>query len=467
MFKNLFNDPKFYKTLFQLALPITVQYFISSSISLVGVMMVGQLGEVSIAALGLGNQIFFLVSLLIFGLSSGYAIFAAQFWGANDLPNVRRVLGICLTLGMIAAGIFTLAAVLLPHPILSIYTKDPEVIREGVQYLRIAAFSYVPYALSMAFAFMHRSTGQVRLPMFVSAISLLLSVLVSYLLIFGHLGLPALGVRGAAVGMLFARLVEAAGMLSLTYLKRTAIAASPKELFSFNLPFLTQTLSTAMPAVLNEMAWSFAVTTYNIVYARIGTESIAAINITTTIEEMAFVVFFGLANAGAIIIGNTIGAGEQEKAFTYGKRYILIGIAGALVFGQLTSLSSRWILNFYNISPTAADYVRNILLIFSFIMWIKVFNLMLIVGILRSGGDTRFTLLLEMSAIWGIGVPMAVLGGLVLHLEVYWVYLMVISEELVKAFFGYRRFRSRKWVHNLTVVSQVVEPLPAAPSQVN
>ena len=457
MFANLFSDKKFYKNLFVLALPITFQYFISSSINLVGVMMVGQLGEASIAALGLGNQIFFLVNLLMFGISSGYAIFAAQYWGANDVPNIRRVLGLCLTLGLVGSGIFTILAASIPGPILSIYTKDPEVIAQGTQYLRIAAFSYIPFAISMSFSFMHRSTGNVRMPMIISSTSLVLNVIISYLLIFGHFGLPEMGVRGAAIGTLTARLVEASAMVLLTYLTRTPIAASLRELTAYNWVFFQKTIATALPAVVNEIGWSFAITCYNIVYARIGTESIAAVNITATIEEMAFVVFFGLANAGAILIGNAIGAGQEEKAYEYGKRYLMIGVFGALIFGQLASLGSNLILQFYNITPVAAQYARNILLIFSFVMWIKVFNAMMIVGILRSGGDTRFCLLVEMGAIWGIGVPMAVLGGLILHLEVYWVYLMVISEEIVKASLGFYRFRSRKWVHNLTQSPQTVE----------
>ena len=419
--------------------------------------MVGQLGEVSIAALGLGNQIFFLVNLLMFGISSGYAIFAAQYWGANDVPNIRRVLGICLTLGLIGSSIFTILAAAIPGPILSIYTKDPAVIEQGTQYLRIAAFAYIPFAVSMSFSFMHRSTGNVRLPMIITVSSLILNVIVSYLLIFGMFGLPVMGVRGAAIGTLTARIIEAAAMVILTYVTRSPIAASLKELTSYSRSFFQTTISTTMPAVINEIVWSFAVTCYYIVYARIGTESIAAVNITATIEEMAFVVFFGLANAGAILLGNTIGAGEEEKAFEYGKRYLLIGIFGALIVGQLASLSSHYILRFYQITPVSAQYARNILLIFSFIMWIKVFNAMMIVGILRSGGDTRFCLLVEMGAIWGVGVPMAVLGGLVLHLEVHWVYLMVAAEEILKASLGLWRFRSRKWIHNLTRSPKHVE----------
>jgi len=455
MKSTLFSDRNFYKSLLRIALPITIQQFITSGISTLDVLMVGQLGETSIAALGLANQVYFLLQLLLFGVSSGSAIFTAQYWGVRDVKNIRRVLGICLFITVPSAVLFTIAAMIFPEVVLRFYTDDPAVIALGSQYLRVVGVSYLLFAISFSYAAILRSTEQVKLPMVVSAMALILNSLLNYALIFGNFGLPAMGVRGAALGTTISRGMEFVVLVFLTYRLKTSAAARLRELLDFNFAFFKRTLHTSMPAAINEVLWALGITTYNSVYAHIGTQSIAAMNIANTIESMAFVVFMALAHGAAIMIGNKIGAGHETVAREYAGRFLKLGVLGALVTGTVVILVRQPILLFYNITPVASQYASNILLIFSLFMWVKVSNLLIFVGILRSGGDTRYALLVEACAIWLVGVPLALTGGFVLRLPVHWVYLMVFSEEFVKLFLVYRRYRTGRWIHNL-----VREPEP-------
>lgn len=453
MFNRLFRDRHFYSSMLKLAVPITIQQLISSSTNLLDVLMIGQLGETSIAALGLSNQIFFLLTLFLFGISSGSAIFTAQYWGKGDMVNLRKVMGIGLTLAFSAALFYTLIALIIPETILGLYTKDQAVIEIGSQYLRIVGFGYIFTAISLTFMSVLRSTQNVRLPMTVTVIALSTNIFLNYCLIFGNFGFPELGVRGAALGTLIARVFEFIMIIFFSYNLKTAAAAKLQEL-KYSFSFFTKVLRTSMPAAINEVVWSLGITIYYAVYARIGTDAVAAVNITSTIENMTFVLFIGAANACAIMIGNQIGADNEESAYDYGLRFLLISFSLSLLMGALVLILRPFILSLYNIGPASYAYAYKIQFIYAITMWIRTTNLMLFIGVLRSGGDTRYALKVEMSSIWLIGVPAALIGGFVLHLPVYYVYALVLLEEIVKLVIVIPRFRSRKWIHNLTGITE-------------
>ena len=452
MLSRFFSDRRFFSTFLKIAIPITIQQFVSSTTNMLDVLMVGQLGESSIAALGLSNQIFFLLALFLFGISSGSAIFTAQYWGKRDLPNLRKVMGIGLTMAITVAIFYTVIAVLFPDKILGLYTHDQSVIDLGSQYLRIVGISYLFTSISFTFVSVLRSTENVKLPMMVTVLALSLNILLNYTLILGNFGFPAMGVQGAAIGTAIARSLECFAIVFLSYKYKTAAGAKLKEL-SFNFPFFKKVLKTSMPAAVNEVFWSLGITTYNAVYARIGTHALAAINISSTIESMTYVVFIGVANAAAIMIGNQIGAENEDVAYDYGNRFLTMGIFVSIIMGGLVILFRPVILSFYNIEEISYQFAYNIQLIFGLLLWIRVANLILFIGILRSGGDTTFALVVEMCSIWLIGVPAAFIGAFVFHWPVFNVYAFVMLEELVKLIIVYPRFRSKKWIHNLAAVT--------------
>ena len=438
-----------------LAVPVAFQQLITAGLNMIDVLMVGQLGEASVAALGLANQIFFLLILFLFGTTSGMAIFTAQYWGKGDAESIRKVLGICLTLAITVAALFTLAATLIPEKLMSFYTEDPEVIRLGSDYLRIVGLSYVFMAISVSYISILRSITLVTMTMIVSVVALVLKTTIGYTLIFGHFGLPALGVRGAAIGTATGWVFESILLLILVYSLKTPLAANPITFFRFDRVFLFNVLRTSMPAMLNEVIWSFGITTYNAVYARIGTDSIAAININATIEELVFVLFIGLGNACSVMVGNKIGEKDKETAFEYSRRFTILAVMLAIMGGVVVYFIRDGVISLYQLSPSATFNLRNIMLVYALSAWLRVFNFMLFIGALRAGGDTRYAMFTELFSIWMIGVPAALIGGFVLHLPVYYVYAMVLLEEAVKAVIIFRRYLSHKWIHDLVNADEV------------
>jgi Na+-driven multidrug efflux pump len=288
--------------------------------------------------------------------------------------------------------------------------------------------------------------------MMISLFTIMLNTFLSFGLIFGRFGLPQLGVNGAALAVTIARIVDCLLFIFFSYRRRTAAAASLREMFAYDLPFVKRVLVRSLPVTINEMLWSLGITTYNAVYAHIGTEAIAAVNITSTIENLAFVIFIGLTDATAIMVGNSIGAGEEHRAFDYAWKSLRLSIGVGLLMGLVVLASSRGILSFYKVSDVVSTYASRILLVFSMTLWIRVSNMNIIVGILRAGGDTRVGFLIDVLGIWAVGVPLAFAGAFLFALPVYWVYLMIMTEEAVKMGVGILRVFSGKWITNLAVV---------------
>ncbi|MGE5678672.1 MAG: MATE family efflux transporter [Pseudomonadota bacterium] len=449
----LFNDRHFYTQLFKLALPITLQNLVISSLNLVDTIMIGGLGESAIAGVGLANQYYFLLNLLLFGIVSGSSIFTAQYWGSKDIANIRRVLGICILTGGSGAALFTLGGVLFPKEILGIFSKDQDVIILANSYLRVILFSYVVTAVSFAYSFSLRSIGEVKTPLVVSIIALGTNTILNYLLIYGKLGFPEMGVAGAAVATVISRCLELAILLFSVYSKNKVLAASFSELFAPSGYFIKQFFKVTLPVILNESMWGLGMTLYAIAFARMGTDAFASTNISGTVEKIVWVIFFGVGNACAVMIGNKIGSGDKNEVFLYAKRFAIIGPAAALAMGFIVIMLSPWVLLPYKVSPQVLQYAQYNLIAFCLFIWAKVFNYINVVGILRSGGDTTFCLLLDTGGVWLIGIPIAFIGGLVLHLPIYIVYGLVQIEEIVKLIIGIPRLVSKKWINDLTVES--------------
>lgn len=450
---NATENQAFVKTLFTVAIPIILQHFVRSALNLVSGLIIGQLGDVPVAAVGLANQVFFVLTLLLFGISAGCAIFTAQFWGKGDIPNLRRVMGICLFLCAGAGVLFFVVSVTRPEWVIGIYTPDPLVQAVGGEFLRVMSPSFLMVAVSFAYGTILRSAGDVKTPLYTSAIALGLSTLLGYLLVFGELGLPEMGVSGAAVGIVVGRAVEVGLLLGVIYWQKGPVAASMHELLDFDFTFFRNVLGRALPVALNELFWSTGITTFNIIYARISTDAIAAVNIATTVENLAFVTFLGISDAAGIVIGNKIGAGKGDGAYSFALRVYLLALGGSIAMGVVLYLGADVVLNLYKVSEQVHLYARNVLTVVSCTLWAKTINMTMVVGILRAGGDTRFSFLVDSLSIWLVGVPMALLGAFILDLPVYWVALMASSEELVKLWISLVRFTSRKWIYDLTTIA--------------
>ena len=456
---EFYKDPDYFSNVQKIALPIIIQQLMFSGLNMLGVILIGQKGDASVAAVGLAGQIAFLLNLVHFGIISGAAMFTAQFWGKRDIPNLRRVLGLCLMLAISASLIFFTLSQLWPSQILRIYSKDPMVIELGTSYIRTFSWTFLFFAITFSYALVMRSTGDVKIPTTVSVGALLISTFLSYSLIFGKFGLPELGIQGAAVAAVIARLLECITLLVVTYARKLPVAASLRELTNFDRVFFRRVIKPMLPVILNELFWSLGITTYNIIYGRMGTQSYAAINIVSTIEQVGFVVFIGISNATSVLVGNRIGSGREDEAYLYAGRSLGLGILGGILLGLVLQLVKIPVLSLYKVSPEVIQDASRILNVVSFFLWVRVNNMTTVVGILRAGGDTRFSLFLDGIIIWIVGVPMAYLGAFVFNWPVYLVYLCAMSEEATKWFLGINRYFSRKWINNLTLH---VEGLDAA-----
>ncbi len=421
-----------------------------NALNAIDVLMVGQLGETAVAAVGLAGQVFFLMSLFLFGVGSGAAIFSAQFWGMGDLAHVRRMLGLALILAVTGSALFSLVAILAPTWVLSIYTHDPAVIVAGSRYLRVVGLCYVPTAISTMYAMILRSTRQVKVPMAVSVSALSLKTILAYILIFGHFGVPTLGIMGAAVATVVARCVECIAMTAITYWRKLPAAAKLAEMLDIDRVLVSRFARTASPVILGEILWSLGTTIYTGIYARIGTAPLAAVSIASSIEGVALVPFIAMANAAAIMLGNRIGAGKVADAMDYAWRFLFLSVGGGVVIGVVILITRGALMSLYRISPEARIDALGVLGAIAITLWLKAGNLAMIVGIMRSGGDTRFAFLADIGSMWLLGIPIALVGAFVLALPIYWVVLLVVvADEGTKFFILLWRVRSALWIRSV------------------
>ena len=449
--RSTFTDRVFLRKAALIAVPIALQNMLNTITNLVDTMMIGRLGATAIASVGLANKYFFVFSLFIFGIGSGSSILAAQFWGRGDRENIRRVLGLSSVIAFLGAVLFFLPAFFQPQFVMSIFTNDADSQALGAKYLVIACMTYPFIALSNVIVAMLRAIGKVRIPVVTSLIAILINIILNALLIFGLCGFPRLGVAGAAIGTLAARIVELLLLLLVVFGKNSVFRAVPTAFFGWHPAFLKSFAVNASPVIVNEFMWGLGTTLYSVAYGRMGNDAVAAITIATTIQDIVIVLWAGLSAATAVILGNELGAGHLERAEQDSVKFFTLSFVMSL-FAMALIYAIRWpLISVYEITPAVAQEVNLCLLVFILFLIPKMYNYVLIVGVLRSGGDTRMCLFLDTSGVWFIGVPLAFLGALVWKLPIYLVYGLVLLEEVYKMTVGTWRYRQKKWVKNLAL----------------
>ena len=449
LYRNMLDDKKFIKKAIAIAIPITFQLLLNTTLNFIDIFMIGSLGETTIAAVGLANKVFFVFSLLLFGICSGSSILTSQYFGKKDIKSIRRVLGISLVIGLIGSIFFVIPGILCPKLVMNIFTPSTNTIAIGASYLAIVAISYPLTAITNVYTAVLRSVNEVRLPVVISLVSIFINIVLNYTLIFGHFGAPALGVQGAALGTLIARIIECLSILTIIYIKNGPAAAKIKELIDFNKEFTKKFFITVTPVIINEFMWGLGVTMYSLVYGRMGDGAVAAITITQNVEQIITVMFQGIGSATAVILGNELGANKLEKADIHAKYLIVIQLVLSLVMGVVCFLIKMPLIRLFSVSEFVALDISKCLIVFIIYLPFKMFNLVNIVGVLRSGGDTKAALFLDVTGVWIIGIPLAFLGGIFLGLPIYIVYAMVMFEEVYKFILGIRRYRQKKWLKNI------------------
>lgn len=439
----------FYKRAFRLALPIAMHSLIISSINMADVFMIGQLGETSIAALGISNQLMFMLILFLFGIMSGGQIFIAQFFGKDDKANQDRVVGIMLLPALVISIIAMIGATVFPKLIMSVFSTDASVLSQSATYLMIVGLSYPFTAVSFVFNTVCRSTDRPNFPMYTSFATLFINIFLNWALIFGNMGFPQLGIKGAAIATFTARTIETVFTIVLIYYSSSKAAVKFKNMFDFRLDLTKKVAKTSLPVFINEVTWASGILALNIVFARLGTQSIATINIMDSVGRLSFAAFIGIAHAGGVMLGQDLGAGRTDKVWEDSKKFSFLAVGIGVVIAIGLAVFAPTIVSIYSISETVFNYAVKTIYAWAFILPMVAFNCLNIVGILRSGGDTKAALWIDIGALWAVGVPLAIIGAYYLELPIYLVYLMAKVEEVFKFIFGTHRYISRKWIRNL------------------
>ncbi len=443
--KKLFEDKVFLHNITILALPIMLNELINSLINIMDTFMTGKLGAQSVTAVGLSNQIFFLFNLCCFGISSGASVFMAQYWGNKDVKGVRRVLGLAVISAELFALLFFILARYIPGRLLGIYSKDADVIALGEGYLVIVSLSYFFTAFVNVFNIALKAIGRAAQPMLTTLVSLISNVVLNYIFIF----VMHLGVKGAAYGTVCARSIEFALQLSLIFIRRLPVLGHPRDYMSADLAFIKHYFVIAMPVFLNEFIWALGTTIYNVAYKYSGTVAQAAIQVSSSVQNLFIVAGMGFGTAVGIILSNSLGAGDREKAIDYSKKGKKLVVITSVFSGILLILFAKLIVSFFDIDDMGRRYALYMLYVVAAGITVKNINFINIVGILRSGGDTLAGLIMDMSSVWLIGIPMAFLGSALLGLPIYITFTMVYMEEVIKLIFSEARVLKLKWANTI------------------
>ena len=457
----MLKDKVFLSDIGRIALPITLQSVIMSLLAMTDQLMVGQLGEVAIASVGISAKLSAIVSVVLAGLASGISIYSAQYWGRGDTVRIRHLLGLGLGVGLLLAGGLALVVGAMPQLAMSPFTTDPRVFAEGAIFVQLLAISYLPSMLTMIYSAVLRSTGEVKLPMYASTSAVVINVVLNYLLIFGHFGCPKLGLMGAAIATCIARCLELAIILVVAYGQRHVVAVQRLgELFGMERGLLGRFLATSLPLMLTELLWVLGESGYAVVYGRMGTDELAAMTMTYPLQGLSIGLLSGLAGAASVLIGHRLGANNFEGAIDYAGKLIRIGVLCALLIGGAVALCSPYYVALYNTPAEVQRMGQLCVLVFCGFLWIKVANMIVAGGVLNSGGDSKFVFGMESMATWLIGVPSGFVMAFYFELPIYWVYLILSVEELVRLVVGYARVRSKKWVRSL--IQEADETLASA-----
>ena len=448
-----------YKKVFTIGIPVSIENMIYSLMNFIDVFMVGKenvalgLGTAAVAGLGFANQVFMIFIVSLFGLNSGGGILAAQYYGKKDYKNLKKCLGITITVGLLFSFLFFLMGLFIPEKIIGIFTSDPKVLKLGANYFRIIALIYPLIGLGYSFNMQLRAIGKNQYSLYSTIIGLCINLVGNYLFINGNLGFPAMGVVGAAIATVIARIVSVFYLIYIIYKNKLPMAGNFQELFKLSWSFIAKALKISLPVFGHEIMWVTGVSMYVIIYGRIGTEATAAIQVVKSISNLVFTLVFGLSSGTAAIIGQEIGAGNEENAYKYGvellKISLVIGTAVALFVYAICPV----VLILMKVDSAIYPLARKIVFSEGILIIIKTTGTLFIVGVLRAGGDTLWTMFADLIPLWTFAIPLTYIAGLKFGLPIALVYLCSGSDELLKMPFCIQRLKSRKWINNLVKTS--------------
>ncbi len=440
------------KNTIKLGWPISLQNILVTLLSMIDVIMVSHLGETAVAAVGLGNRVIFVFMVIILGLGWGVGILSAQYFGARQTYKIRRSILIGCCYGILALIPIVLLSFHYSGEIIGLGSSDTEVIALGQSYLWIVTPSLFFVAIIMVFENSLRSMNLVKLPLWFSTISIILNIILNYWLINGGLGIPALGVEGAAWATTISRVFQAAILLYAIHHLKLAISIKKRDfkLLSRRKDW-SKMIRLVLPMMFGFGLWSVGAFCYQLIFGRMGTQELAVISMLLPIEGMFLSLFFGIASACSINVGQHLGANKMEEAWQTAKLFSWLSPLIACLFGLIVMLSSKLLLTPYSdLNPNTLELAQQILVTMSLLAWLKVTNMTLALGVLRAGGDNKYLLMADITGMWVISLPLTWLCAFHWELSLIFVVIAAYSEEVTKGLFFVFRVKSKRWMRNLT-----------------
>ena len=440
----------FIKSVIALVLPMAIQNLINVGVQAADVIMLGKVGEIAISASSLAGQVYFIMTLIFFGLTSGAAVLTAQYWGKRDIGTIEKILAIAIKTAIIVSVLFTVCSLSIPDYLMRIFSNDTEVIKYGARYLRIVAIAYIPAGFTMVYLNTIRSIEKVIISTVVYSISLIVNVVLNAILIFGLFGFPAMGINGAAVATAISRYVEFIIVFVYALKFNDVLKIRIKNLLHTDKILIKDFAKFALPVTMNELAWGGGISAINAIIGHLGSSAVAANSVVGVVRQLVMVVTFGVANATAIMLGKKIGEGKELTAKLYAKRFIILtlilGVMGSFIILILTPV----IPSFMSLGEEAEKYLVQMMLVMAYFVIASGFNTVAIVGVFRAGGDTKIGLVLDCATLWGVAVLFGFIAAFIIKLPVIYVYLILTSDEITKIAFVIKRYKSYKWLQNVT-----------------
>lgn len=458
---NWLFDKTFLQKLGALAIPIALQEVLTTALQFIDNIMVSYIdtssktesGEsIAIAAVSFAGQNFFLFILLMVGITSGISIFTAQHWGDKDLVNTRKTAAFSLFGSIGGALLFTIPTLFFADQFIGFFSKESAVITMGGEYLRIVCWVYLFTGITFSLSASLKSITDVKTPIAVAIFSVALNTLLNWLLIFGKWGFPEMGVNGAALATLLSGAIGCLTLIGAMIVRSSPLVTKNiSEYLTYPAGFIPKMVKTTMPVIGNEMGWALGIFFYNKIFALLGTDAATSFSIAERVTFLFMVAFIGTSAATATLMGNTIGENSLEEARDNSKRILFLAGGSALIIGLISALSSPlWATHVFKIETEVMQQTISALILCTAItLPFKVINMHGVNGLMRSGGDTHFSMYVDIGCLWLIGAPLAIISAVVLKMPVYWVYLIIGIEEIVKSLIVIRRVRSGRWINRL------------------
>lgn len=462
--KLLDQQDSFRRTVLRIALPVTLQSLLQSSFSVVDQVMIGQLGSGSIAGIGLGGKFASLYSVVLAAIASAAGILIAQYIGKRDERSASKSFSVSMALSLLLAGLFLVPCLFMPERIMALYTDDGATRLLAAKYLRILALSFLPMALNSMVTTALRCEEAASLPLYAGIFALLLNTGLNYLLIFGKGVFPEMGVEGAALASVIAQSASCAiifvffvfhqrrpgteRMISLSALRQREGDAAIPDTISRK-AYRTQYLAILAPLFFCEFFWSLGENVYTAIYGKMGTDPCAAMTMTVPIQTIVIGALSGLAQAAGILIGKSLGREAYEEAYGNSKKLMWYGLGASLFLSLLLLVAAPFYGRLFRVDAGVRETTQRLLWVLAFIAPVKVLNMILGGGILRSGGKTKYALLIDMTGTWVFGVPMGLLAAFVWKLPIPLVYLLLSLEECVRLGISLLLFKRKTWMGSI------------------